>query len=54
LSVPVANYLGDGVLLQDVWGGATLKVVQGQVHRVRVPARSGVVLEATADLADQV
>jgi neopullulanase len=46
LGVPVAGYLEDGTLLRDLWGGAVMNVVAGQVEGARVPARSGVVLEA--------
>jgi cyclomaltodextrinase len=45
-SVPVAGYLEDGTQFRDVWGDVTLAAVQGHIEGVRVPARSGVVLEA--------
>jgi cyclomaltodextrinase len=49
LSVPVAGYLDEGALLQEVWGDATLKVAQGKIESVQVPARSGVVLQAVTN-----
>jgi neopullulanase len=46
LGVPVAGYLEDGLLLRDVWEDATTTVTRGRIEDIRVPARSGVVLEA--------
>ena len=48
LSLPVAGHLGEGTLLGDAWGQETFRVAQGQIHDVRVAARSGVVLEVLA------
>ncbi len=45
LSVPVAGYLDDGTLLRDVWGDRVLTVAQGRAEGIRVPARTGMVLE---------
>lgn len=45
VSVPVVDYLDDGVLLRDVWSGTNLIVVQGRVEGVHIPTRAGVVLE---------
>ncbi len=53
LSIPVGGCLYDGTLLRDVWAGTTLRVAQKQVRGVRVPARSGVVLEAMVDQTAQ-
>jgi neopullulanase len=46
LIVPVGGYLEDGVRLYDPWDDATHTVQGGRVEGIRVPARSGVVLEA--------
>jgi cyclomaltodextrinase len=46
LVVPVTGYLADGVCLRGVWDGETYTVGDGRIEGVRVPARSGVVLEA--------
>jgi hypothetical protein len=48
LGVPVAGYLEDGTMLQDLWGGTVLRVGAGRVEGARVPARSGLVLETVA------
>jgi cyclomaltodextrinase len=45
LSLPVDSYLQDGMLLRDVWGDGKWRVAQGRIHGVRVPSRSGIVLE---------
>ena len=46
LGVPVAGYLDDGLLLRDVWDDTVTTVTQGHIEGVRIPARSGMVLEA--------
>ncbi len=48
LGVSVAGYLEDGTVLRDLWDGAVVSVVAGRVEGARVPARSGMVLEAIA------
>jgi cyclomaltodextrinase len=53
LSIPVDGYLDDGTLLRDVWAGTTLSVAQKQIRGVRVPDRSGVVLEAVVGQSAQ-
>jgi len=52
VSVPVAGYLEDGVLLRDVWDDAAATVSQGRVEGIWVPARSGVVLETDRSTSD--
>jgi neopullulanase len=49
LNIPVESYLDDGTTLQDAWGDARLRVVQGQIQGVSVPARSGLVLRAATE-----
>jgi neopullulanase len=44
LTLPVERYLADGAALQDAWGDTTLRVIQGQIQGIHVPARSGQVL----------
>ena len=44
LDLPVAGYLGDGVILQDVWSDARFTVTGGHISGLPVPARSGRVL----------
>jgi cyclomaltodextrinase len=46
LGVSVAGYLNDGIVLRDVWNHAATVVSQGRIEGVRIPARSGLVLEA--------
>ncbi len=48
LSVPLADYVEDGVTFCDAWSDETWQVEQEQIEGVRVPARSGVVLSAMA------
>jgi neopullulanase len=45
LGVPVASYVDDGTSLHDVWSKEAYIVNRGRVQGVRLPARSGVVLE---------
>jgi cyclomaltodextrinase len=52
VSVPVADYLDDGTVLCEVWSGGTTAVRHGRVEGVRVPARSGVVLDGL-EMRDQ-
>jgi cyclomaltodextrinase len=51
IDLPVHDYLAEGAMLQDVWVPATMTVSQGQLHRIQVPARSGVVLEIVRNTA---
>jgi neopullulanase len=53
MDVPASGYLGDGTLLRDVWSGQMAAVARGRIEGVRVPARSGVVLEATGTVEGQ-
>ncbi len=50
LDLPVDGYLDDGQCLRDVWGDAVLRVVQGQVSGIHLPARSGLVLEPAREV----
>jgi neopullulanase len=45
--IAVAGFLDDGIVLRDVWADATTTVTRGRIEGIRVPARSGVVLEST-------
>jgi cyclomaltodextrinase len=45
LSLPVNNYLQDGMLVRDVWGDSRWTVAQGKIDGIHVPSRSGKVLE---------
>ena len=46
LSLPVEGYLADGAILRDVWRNGELRVKQGKLEGIHVPARSGTVLES--------
>ncbi len=46
LSLPVNGYLDSGSVLQSPWDDTAFQVRQGRIEGVRVPARSGLVLEA--------
>jgi len=45
LSLPTSGYLDDGTQLQSIWDGEQLRVAQGRIEGVRIPARSGAVLK---------
>ena len=45
LSLPVSDYLQDGMLLRDVWGDSRWTVTQGRIDGIHVPSRSAMVLE---------
>jgi cyclomaltodextrinase len=44
VELSVAGYLGKGALLYDVWSDLALTVGRGQMVRVQLPARTGLVL----------
>jgi cyclomaltodextrinase len=46
LTLPVDGYLDSGCVLQSTWEDAAYPVHQGRIEGIRVPARSGLVLEA--------
>jgi neopullulanase len=52
LSLPVDGYLDSGSILQSAWDDATFQVHQARIEGVRVPARTGLVLEADAGSDD--
>jgi neopullulanase len=52
LSLPVDGYLDSGSILQSLWDDATFQVHQARIEGVRVPARTGLVLEADAGSDD--
>jgi hypothetical protein len=45
MDVPVAGYLQEGEPLRSVWHHHEVSVERGHIEGIRVPARSGVVLE---------
>jgi cyclomaltodextrinase len=45
IDIPVAGYLQEGALLRGVWHHHEVPVERGHIEGIRVPARSGIVLE---------
>lgn len=45
LDLSVANHLEDDVLIRDVWDDSKVRVTDGHIEDIFVPARSGIVLE---------
>jgi hypothetical protein len=46
LTLPVNDYLDSGCVLQSTWEDAAYPVHRGRIEGIRVPDRSGLVLDA--------